>query len=469
MLTASGTRPAACACTPPAQIVSPQAPPPPFDLDRVQALVHRAGLASSHKDHAESARLYTQASELMGGAVNVVLEQRLGDALMHTQEYERAYRAYLRASSVPPEQAGMAPAAHALCLARGSAAAFYTHRRSKALQLLQPVLEADALGLLYAGPARAGAALAWATMAHLGGPGDPERALVDHATRQRIMAVSVRLFVSEMSLVRESVRGNQGRARHGLAMATAAHARPSSWHVPDSDAAAFDMALGQQHGCEGIDAIAWEQASSVQEALVHYGAFHAKSLRCCESTRRLQSDTPSASAAGAALRVLIYQPSEAGEGWGNRLLSLSSAFVLALTTRRVFLVNWTEPCALEELLAPPLGIDWDLTSALSRCASALGAVTGAGAPAMGGTGGVAGGTGGVAGGTGGVAGGGRGAEAAAAEMRQFSLEDVYREREMLLSRGRGPGVLFYSSLHDLFRPIKTLANFWYYRFLCLFL
>ncbi len=185
---------------------------------------------------------------------------------------------------------------------------------------------------------------------------------------------------------------------------------------------------------------------------VHYAAFHAKSLRCCESTRALQSDTRSASAAGASLRVLIYQPSEAGEGWGNRLLSLSSSFVLALTTRRVFLVNWTEPCALEELLAPPLGIDWDLKSALSRCVSELGAVSGAGAPALGGRD------------RGGVAGGRRGAEAAAPEMRRFSLEDVYRERESLLSRGRGPGVLLYSSLHDLFRPIKTLANFWYYYF-----
>jgi len=170
----------------PAQVSAAQAPPPPFDFTRVQALVHRAGLASSHKDHAESARLYTQASELMGGAVNVVLEQRLGDALMHTQEYERAYRAYARSFSVSPQQAGIAPAAHALSLARGAAAAFYTHRRSKALKLLQTILETDALGLLYAVPARAGAALAWATAAHLGGFGDPERALVD---RHRFLKV----------------------------------------------------------------------------------------------------------------------------------------------------------------------------------------------------------------------------------------------------------------------------------------
>ena len=39
------------------------------------------------------------------------------------------------------------------------------------------------------------------------------------------------------------------------------------------------------------------------------------------------------------LRALVYRPSDAGEGWGNRLLSLSSSFVLALTTRRVFLVH----------------------------------------------------------------------------------------------------------------------------------
>ncbi len=39
------------------------------------------------------------------------------------------------------------------------------------------------------------------------------------------------------------------------------------------------------------------------------------------------------------LRALVYRPSDEGEGWGNRLLSLSSSFVLALTTRRVFLVH----------------------------------------------------------------------------------------------------------------------------------
>jgi hypothetical protein len=61
---------------------------PPFDFEQVQALVHRAGLASSHKDYAASARLYAEASALMGAAVNVVLQQRMGDALMHTGDYD---------------------------------------------------------------------------------------------------------------------------------------------------------------------------------------------------------------------------------------------------------------------------------------------------------------------------------------------------------------------------------------------
>lgn len=65
--------------------------PPPFDFEKVQELVHKAGLASSFKNYAESALLYAKASQLMGTAVNVVLQQRMGDAKMHIGDYEGKY------------------------------------------------------------------------------------------------------------------------------------------------------------------------------------------------------------------------------------------------------------------------------------------------------------------------------------------------------------------------------------------
>ena len=40
-------------------------------------------------------------------------------------------------------------------------------------------------------------------------------------------------------------------------------------------------------------------------------------------------------------------------------------------------------------------------------------------------------------------------------MTQFSLEEVYTQQNWVLSRSGGTRVLLYSSLHDLFRPIKV--------------
>ena len=44
-------------------------------------------------------------------------------------------------------------------------------------------------------------------------------------------------------------------------------------------------------------------------------------------------------------------------GWGNRIRGFVGILALAMLSRRVLLVNWTEPCPIELLLKPAL-LDW---------------------------------------------------------------------------------------------------------------
>ena len=432
--------------------------------------MHRAGLASSFKDYAgtgtqsllraergwrcsvlatlhmpiadeintalrrlpESAQLYSEASQLMGATVNVVLEQRLGDALMHMHEYERAYVAYQRALSIPPSRTNTNATQHAHGLVRAAAAATYTGRIAEALERLVHLLENDARGLFF--PSSSGAELAWAAIAQIGGSEGGSGTHLPQQVRQRLVATAVRLFVSRDSRVRASRRSRTLAAGDGRRpLWSEGSYKGAETHTGGRNVTAD---LGE---CQFLDEMPWLDAASIEDAVGLYARFHAASLGCCATAR---ADGQARVDEGAhPLRMLVYRPSDAGEGWGNRLLSLSSSFVLAMATRRVFLVNWTEPTELSYLLAAPSGIDWSFAAASERCRRAGGRreeVTEAGFGAF----------------------------------MSFSLEQVYSDKQGILSRNHETGSrgadsgLLYSSLHDLFRPIKTLKAFAWFRRLC---
>ncbi|KAJ1485159.1 hypothetical protein T484DRAFT_1946223, partial [Baffinella frigidus] len=119
---------------------------PPFDFPKVQELCHRAGLASSHKDHALSASLYEQAVEIMGRVVNVKVQERLGDALAHGGAMARALEAYMRALSIPPHQSGLAPGAHFLLASKTANAARLARQCPLAASTLANLAAAAAQG-----------------------------------------------------------------------------------------------------------------------------------------------------------------------------------------------------------------------------------------------------------------------------------------------------------------------------------
>ena len=433
--------------------------------------MHRAGLASSFKDYVgartpsllradrgwrcsvlatrhvpiadeintalrhlpESAQLYSEASQLMGATVNVVLEQRLGDALMHTHEYERAYVAYQRALSIPPSRTNTNATQYAHGLMRAAAAATYTGRIAEALERLVHLLENDARGLLF--PSSSGAELAWAAVAQIGGSEGGSGTPLPQEVRQRLVATAVRLFVSGGSRVRASPRS--GTLAAGKGPRPLWSERSYTGAETHTEGRNVTADLGE---CQFLDEMPWLDAASIEEAVGLYASFHAASLGCCATARAHGQARVDEGA--HPLRMLVYRPSDAGEGWGNRLLSLSSSFVLAMATRRVFLVNWTEPTELSYLLAPPSGIDWSFAAASERCRRA----------------------------------GWRREEVTAAGFGafvSFSLEQIYSDKQGILSqneetgsRGAEHSGLLYSSLHDLFRPIKTLKAFAWFRRLC---
>jgi hypothetical protein len=53
------------------------------------------------------------------------------------------------------------------------------------------------------------------------------------------------------------------------------------------------------------------------------------------------------------------------QGWGNRIRTLASSYLLAVLSERVFLVDWTTPTPLDKLITPPL--QWSLQEYLARC------------------------------------------------------------------------------------------------------
>ncbi|KAJ1485160.1 hypothetical protein T484DRAFT_1893102 [Baffinella frigidus] len=145
--------------------------------------------------------------------------------------------------------------------------------------------------------------------------------------------------------------------------------------------------------------------------LERYSRFHSEAVAKCLSE---------------PLRVIVYSPSSVGEGWGNRVLSLSSALALALTTRRALFVNWTEPVPIHRILDSPPGVDWLFQNLPEECAARL-------------------------------------YEGKAAT---FELEALFKQRSEILSPDGGPSAVMFSSLHDLFRGVKALPEFAWLRKTC---
>ena len=60
----------------------------------------------------------------------------------------------------------------------------------------------------------------------------------------------------------------------------------------------------------------------------------------------------------------------ADEGLGNRLRVLVSLYLMAMITRRVFVVDWVQPFPLDNIITAPQGLNWTAQAPL-QCASKL--------------------------------------------------------------------------------------------------
>lgn len=63
-----------------------------------------------------------------------------------------------------------------------------------------------------------------------------------------------------------------------------------------------------------------------------------------------------------------------GQGWANRLRTFASAYLLAVLSGRLFLVDWSYPRRWDVLLSAPFAWDWSLAGLDSQHADVLDAV-----------------------------------------------------------------------------------------------
>mmetsp|Transcript_41280 Transcript_41280/g.110347 ORF Transcript_41280/g.110347 Transcript_41280/m.110347 type:complete len:581 (-) Transcript_41280:962-2704(-) len=155
-------------------------------------------------------------------------------------------------------------------------------------------------------------------------------------------------------------------------------------------------------------------SDSMSTLMRKYASWHRESVRNCSRPRSIGQRQG---------RVLLYRPSSEGEGWGNRVLALASAFYLAIASQRVLLVDWGEPGPFSRWLSNP-DFEWDAQGS-GRCLL-------------------------------------QGNEE---DWVSIEIEDLFRRRA-LFQPDVGPNVLIYSSLHDLFRAIKVLPQFSSLRQMC---
>jgi hypothetical protein len=118
-------------------------------------------------------------------------------------------------------------------------------------------------------------------------------------------------------------------------------------------------------------------------------------------------------------------------------------------------VDWTEPCAIDELLATPLGINWSMRAALAHCAISADSADGEGQaphtpPPH------------------------AAAEASASDASAsdasafsgFSLEQLYTHKERLLSSHLGPGYYIYMYM---FMYIYEYIYIYIYIYICMYI
>uniref|UniRef100_A0A7S1I7S9 Uncharacterized protein n=1 Tax=Eutreptiella gymnastica TaxID=73025 RepID=A0A7S1I7S9_9EUGL len=98
------------------------------------------------------------------------------------------------------------------------------------------------------------------------------------------------------------------------------------------------------HGC-----------TSMQEALDQYAVFHGESLQHVATNGCQQA------------RYLVMV---ADEGLGNRLRVLVSLYLMAMITKRVFVVDWVHPFPLDNIFTAPVGLNWTAKAPV-QCTSKL--------------------------------------------------------------------------------------------------
>jgi len=358
------------------------------EVSRVQHLVNMAGLAASQKRYGEAGAKYKEAASLMGSGVSIQLQLRMGDVFMFTGDFEEARGAYQVPFMIDRRQSRISLEDWVAVGTRLALAADFTNQTKLAMSALENIFVAyftspDSMDLPL---------LPFCHLSDLlkSKSADETRGISMNENGARLFSILKKLASEHLLTTRAFQRYDHLRSLSELTRED-----PRSEELLD---------------CREAETIRYDDIESMSGLMARYSAFHRRSVACCRSR---------------APRFLIYRPSEVGEGWGNRVLSLSSAFIFAVRTSRVFLVNWTEPSELKELLRRPYDFDWDFSSAVKSCNE----------------------------------------KAISSDADKFEIEDVYKESGEVLNNQLST-TLIYSSLHDLYRPIRSLREFDKLRYLC---
>jgi len=358
------------------------------DASEVQYLLNMAGLAASQKQYGKAAMNYKRAASLMGKVVNMQLQLRMGDMFMFTGDFEDARRAYQVPFMIDRSQSRMSVEEWIDVGGRMALAAELTNQTRAAISILEKIVIAH---FTSTNTTNYPLLIFFHLFDLLNSHSDCKMGAEEIRNSERLLS-TLRKLASEHLLTTGAMKGFD---RLGSLEETAIEEKEHE----------------ELLSCDDIEPPSYGHVSTIRELIAKYSIFHRWSLACCRSS------TP---------RFLVYRPSDVGEGWGNRVLSLSSSFMFAMRTKRVFLVNWTEPMDLKELIRGPSGFDWEFSEAMKSC----------------------------------------GEKTDLSQPEKFEIEDAYQRRGEILSDDEPGNSLIYSSLHDLYRPIRFLDEFAELRCLC---
>lgn len=124
----------------------------------------------------------------------------------------------------------------------------------------------------------------WVSMVHIGS------IAIERRLRERLMATAVRLFVSDASIfgggLQARGRGASHDARDRPKPPSSGGASQSAWswaaHTEFEGRVSAALAAADAT-CDEQEGRPWIDATSIEELLERYAAFHTRSLRCCSS------------------------------------------------------------------------------------------------------------------------------------------------------------------------------------------